>query len=43
MSNYKKFMTLLHSDRELAVLFSGMLISGMAVVSAAVMTGIFVW
>jgi hypothetical protein len=43
MKSYRKFMTILHSDKELTVLFNGMIISGMAFVSAAVMTGIFVW
>jgi hypothetical protein len=43
MKSYRKFMTILHRDKELTVLFSGMIISGMAFVSAMVMTGIFVW
>jgi hypothetical protein len=43
MKNYRKFMTILHNDKDLIALLAGMIVSGMAFVSAVVMTGIFVW
>jgi hypothetical protein len=43
MKSYRKFITIVHNDKELAILFTGMVMSGIAFVSATVMTGIFVW
>lgn len=43
MKNYKKFMTILHSDKELTIIFGGMIICGMALLSAMIMTGLLVW